>query len=144
MGGGGATTSASEGADEAVVDTSIFDPREILGIVGGSNPIMMSLLEKFASNPPQLEPILAAVAAADAETAAKLTHRVKGQLRYLAAHPAVKCAQTLEDEAKAAVRDADWSDALGERLAALAVELRGHTEGVLANVRAAVAVYGGT
>ncbi len=40
------------------------------------------------------------------------------------------------------MRDADWSDALGERLAALAVELRGHTEGVLANVQAAVAVYG--
>ena len=134
---------------KTLVDPSIFDPKEVLNIVGGSTALMKRMLENFGVSS-AFEDAQAALAESDAAKLRKAAHSVKGQLRYMQAHSAVELASALETEARALEAEqaaADdrtwtWSGGCSERLTKLTASLGDQVERVAANRSAVLARCG--
>ena len=131
----------------ASVDKTVFDPNEILEMVGGSTALMKQMLQKFDVMP-KLRKAEDALAEADATKLRAATHAMKGELRYIQAHRAAELALGLEEEARAleaeqhehaADRSWTWSRECTERLTVMASTLCAEAERVGTNRLAALA-----
>ena len=145
--GDGGNPAPAAATDEPAVDVSIFDPENVLELVGGSTAVLKRLLQKFDCSPMLLE-ARAALAEADATKLHNAAHAMKGQLKYMQAHAAAEVAHALEKEARALEGEHvdvhgdgawGWSGECKERLTAMAATLRVEVERVDANRRAVLA-----
>ena len=132
------------------VDPSIFDPKDILAVVGGRTALMRRILEKFDAGP-MLQAAEAALAEEDLDKLRSAAHFIKSRLKYMMAHAAAESAFALEREARALEQhrmrnwqgaDHAWSEESKTRLAAMTATLCAHVERVTCNVRAVMAELG--
>ena len=145
--GDGGNPAPAAATDEPAVDVSIFDPENVLELVGGNTAVLKRLLQKFDCSPMLLE-ARAALAEADATKLRNAAHAMKGQLKYMQAHAAAEAAHALEKEARALEGEHvdahgdgawGWSGECKERLTVMAATLRVEVERVDANRRAVLA-----
>ncbi len=116
-GGGGGDEAAQAGG--AVPDGSapVLDREAALDNIGGSEQMLMELLEAFVDECEKVMPALdKAIEARDATQVRRLAHTLKGSARTLAVSEVHRCAQALEDLATADRLEDEQTDAACSKL----------------------------